>query len=402
MATVEDKLTAEIVQLKPFTFDQARTALQANPGQKNVSELARQWGVPRSTARRWVGRFKDETKAARKAANSVASSAASGAQSGQQSGAPAPHQLPQPQPAPPQPLACPVLMPRREAETPPPAPTIESTDGSRLVGVLLAGTALTLAGVGLATNAQFAASLGQTPVASSLLAALGLAIDALALILPCTATVLWRGRHRLASVGAWAVWAGAVTVTLIAAAGFAAGNIGDSVTARGAKVTDSRIETLKARHAEAIAAAERARAAECVKVGPICRQRETALAGVLADPESDLKAAIATLAALPPVVAGDPAGEMIAAWTDGAISVTAVHRVRIAGLTVLPATAGLLLSFAWLAWPARRPERREDTVAKLARLIGSEPCYFPALPRKQGCASKTLTDPGAQVAANPE
>jgi hypothetical protein len=388
MANIEDKLTAEIVQLKPFTHDQAKSALQANPRQKNVSELARQWGVPRSTARRWVAKWKDETKAARRAASSVADLVASGAQTGQQSGAPAPHQLPQPQSAPPQPLVCPVLMPQQQAETPPPTPTLtlESTDGSRLVGVLLAGTALTLAGVGLATNAQFAASLGQTPVASSLLVALGLAIDALALILPCTATVLWRGRHRLASMGAWAVWAGAVTVTLIAAAGFAAGNIGDSVTARGAKVTEraeltSRIETLKARHAEAIAAAERARAAECVKVGPICRQRETTLAVVLADPETDLKAAIATLAALPPVVAGDPAGEMIAAWSDGAISATAVHRVRIAGLTVMPATAGLLLSFAWLAWPARRPERREDTLAKLVRSIGGEPCYFAALPR---------------------
>jgi hypothetical protein len=169
----------------------------------------------------------------------------------------------------------------------------QSPDGSRLVGIFLAGTALILAGVGLLTNAQFAASLGQTPVASSLLAALGLAIDALALILPCTATVLWRGRHRLASVGAWAVWAGAVTVTLIAAAGFAAGNIGDSVMARGAKIAEraelsSRIATLEERHKEAIAAAERARAAECVKVGPICRQRESALAAVLADPETDL------------------------------------------------------------------------------------------------------------------
>jgi hypothetical protein len=105
------------------------------------------------------------------------------------------------------------------------------------------------------------------------------------------------------------------------------------------------------RHKEAISAAERARTAECVKVGPICRQRETTLAAVLADPETDLKGAIAALAALPPVVAGDPAGEMIAAWSDGAISATAVHRIRIAGLTALPATAGLLLSFAWLAWP---------------------------------------------------
>jgi hypothetical protein len=85
-------------------------------------------------------------------------------------------------------------------------------------------------------------------------------------------------------------------------------------------------------------------------------------AAVLADPETDLKAAMTALATLPPVVAWDPPGEMIAAWSDGAISATAVHRIRIAGLTVMPATAGLLLSFAWLAWPARRQERRENTV----------------------------------------
>jgi hypothetical protein len=103
-------------------------------------------------------------------------------------------------------------------------------------------------------------------------------------------------------------------MTLITAAGFAAGNIGDSVTARGAKITEraelaARIETLQERHKEAIGAAERSRAAECGHVGPVCRQRETALAAVLADPETDLKAATTTLAALPAVVAGDPAGE---------------------------------------------------------------------------------------------
>jgi hypothetical protein len=356
MAAVEDKLTAEVVPFKPFTYDQARSALQANPRQKNISALARQWGVPRSTARRWVARFKDETKAARRAAKS----AASGAQSGQQSGASlAPHQVPQPArdtveaPS----LCPPVLLPREPDVTP--DRHDGHPEGSRVAGVLLAGSALILAGVGLLTNAQFAASLGQTPVSSTLLAALGFAIDGLALILPSVSTILWRGRHRLAGVSAWAVWAGAVTVTLIAAAGFAAGNIGDSVTARGAKIAErgelaSRIATLEERHKEAIAAAERARAAECVKVGPICRQRESTLAAVLSDPETDLKAAMTALAVLPPVVAGDPAGEMIAAWSDGAVSATAVHRVRIAGLTVMPATAGLLLSFAWLAWPARR------------------------------------------------
>jgi hypothetical protein len=119
-------------------------------------------------------------------------------------------------------------------------------------------------------------------------------------------------------------------VTLIAAAGFAAGNIGDSVTARGVKIAEraeltARIETLQERHKEAIAAAERARAAECVKVGPICRQRESALAAVLADPEVDLKAATTALAALPPVGApdarmrcrDDPEGRKVACENSG-------------------------------------------------------------------------------------
>jgi hypothetical protein len=60
---------------------------------------------------------------------------------------------------------------------------------------------------------------------------------------------------------------------------------------------------------------------------------------LLVDPEVDLTAAMTALAALPPVVAGDPAGEMIAAWSDGAVSAMAVHRVRIAGLTAMPAMA---------------------------------------------------------------
>jgi len=216
-------------------------------------------------------------------------------------------------------------------------PPLQSTDGSRLVGVLLAGTALTLAGVGLATNAQFAASLGQTPVASSLLAALGVAIDALALILPCTRdrTVARpaspRQRRRLGGVG-WCCDRDADRCGR-----FAAGNIGDSVTARVAKVAE-RAE-LTAPHRDPPGAPQGSycgcgarRAAECVKVGPICRQRETTLAAVLADPETDLKAAVATLAALPPVVAEIRWRDDIA-WSDGAISATAVHRVRIAGLT---------------------------------------------------------------------
>jgi hypothetical protein len=319
------------------------------PTPLNVTALAKRFGVARSTIQRRLKKgWTPPAKVQRKPSKSTAAAAPS-----------MPHPLPQLVPH-----EMPQLVPQ-PAHLEPERHVAVEHHGSRLAGILLAGTALILAGVGLATNAQFAASLGQTPVASSLLAALGLAIDGLALILPSVATVLWRGRHRLASLGAWSVWSGAVVVTLIAAAGFAAGNIGDSVTARGVKLAErgeltSRIEALKDRHKQAIAAAERARAAECVKVGPVCRQRESTLAAVLADPEIELKSATTALASLPPVVAGDPAGEMISAWTDGAITATAVHRVRIAGLTALPATAGLLLSFAWLTWPVRRRRIDDD------------------------------------------
>jgi hypothetical protein len=345
--------TATVTTLHPTASDPTPI-----PTPLNVTALAKRFGVARSTIQRrlkkgWTPPVKVQRKPSRSATPDAAPRAT-------------PDAALVPQPAM-QVVTHPPALLQREPDVTPDRHD-GHPEGSRIAGVLLAGTALILASVGLLTNAQFAASLGQTPVSSTLLAALGFAIDGLALILPCVAGVLWRGRHRLASVSAWAVWAGAVTVTLIAAAGFAAGNIGDSVTARGAKIAEraeltSRIATLQERHKEAIAAAERARAAECVKVGPICRQRETTLAAVLADPETDLKAAVATLAALPPVVAGDPAGEMIAAWSDGAISATAVHRVRIAGLTVMPATAGLLLSFAWLAWPARRARMTDDEAA---------------------------------------
>jgi hypothetical protein len=41
MANIEDKLTAEIVPLKPFTYDQARTAPMDRPTHGNLMQFAR-------------------------------------------------------------------------------------------------------------------------------------------------------------------------------------------------------------------------------------------------------------------------------------------------------------------------------------------------------------------------
>src|SRR5215475_8981133 len=57
--------------------------------------------------------------------------------------------------------------------------------------VVLFATALGLTTVGMIMNARFAASFGQTFEASVLLAAIGLAVDLLAVLLPTVAAQLW-------------------------------------------------------------------------------------------------------------------------------------------------------------------------------------------------------------------
>src|SRR5262249_59437616 len=76
--------------------------------------------------------------------------------------------------------------------TPPVAPVAPAP--SRTTAVILGGTALCLAGVGLILNANFAASLGQTGLAAALLAAIGLAVDVLAGALPTAASQPWHAR----------------------------------------------------------------------------------------------------------------------------------------------------------------------------------------------------------------
>src|SRR5262245_278680 len=72
-------------------------------------------------------------------------------------------------------------------------------------GVLLL-TALGLTAVGLVMNARFAASFGQTAEAALLLAAIGLAVDLLAVVLPSVGVQLWSRRSMLPAAAAWTIW----------------------------------------------------------------------------------------------------------------------------------------------------------------------------------------------------
>ena len=92
--------------------------------------------------------------------------------------------------------------------------------------------AIGLTVVGLTVNTRFAASFGQTAEAAALLAAVGLTIDCLAIVLPSAAAQLWRDRNAMSAAAAWAIWLIALGMTLLAAIGFAATNIGDGVAGR--------------------------------------------------------------------------------------------------------------------------------------------------------------------------
>jgi hypothetical protein len=111
--------------------------------------------------------------------------------------------------------------------------------GRILLALVLGLAAIGLAVVGLTVNTRFAASFGQTAEAALLLAAIGLTIDLLAIVLPSAAAQLWRDRNMMSGVAAWAIWLLALGMTLLAAMGFAATNIGDGVAGRSRLVAEA-------------------------------------------------------------------------------------------------------------------------------------------------------------------
>src|SRR3954453_11768335 len=109
---------------------------------------------------------------------------------------------------------------------------VRRSSGQIFLGLILGLVAVGLTVVGLTVNTRFAASFGQTAEAAALLAAVGLTIDCLAIVLPSAAAQLWRDRNAMSAAAAWAIWLIALGMTLLAAIGFAATNIGDGVAGR--------------------------------------------------------------------------------------------------------------------------------------------------------------------------
>src|SRR5262245_5299480 len=140
--------------------------------------------------------------------------------------------------------------------TTPSTPRRSGGGRSWLLALTCLALGLALAGVGLVINATYAANLGRTMDESALLAALGLAVDGGAVILLSVAARLWQARHPLWSLIAFVAWVGFTVPSMIATASFTSTAIGDHAAGRTAVIEQAMDQ--RSQRAEAVASAKAA------------------------------------------------------------------------------------------------------------------------------------------------
>jgi MarR family len=386
---------------QPFTEIQALAWLHGQPDgtiATTVSDLARSWGWNRSTTSRRVKVWVASGQLVRtpgQDGRSVFTASTSG--------------VPQPcdaAAAPASPSAKTLIIPTVSLPVQSPAhgeqPVVGVVQhGSQIAadritraagGAALAALAVAVAWFGIRINAWYGSTLGRTAEASTLLSGLSVSADVLALILPTTARTLWTDRRRMAAAVAWALWTITIATALMATVGFAALNIADTTAARAKTVTEraaltARIEQLRTERGgitegRSVAAIEaelqRAQpgAATVWRATAGCRDVTLPASGEICAPvlalrqaqataerrdvlDADLREAESQLRVLPSVMATDPqadtAARLISWMSLGLITVTSndIHLARIAGMTLVPQLAGLVLMLAATLWQSR-------------------------------------------------
>jgi hypothetical protein len=217
-------------------------------------------------------------------------------------------------------------------------------------------------------------------------------LDILTMTLPTAAGDMWNKNHRQQAIIAWGFWLGSLVMTVIAASSVTATMVGDHIQGR-SNVTaertaiESKLTRLRSdrngitetRSPEAIEAAiqqEQPRVPasnwkaskgctfvtlsgkECDAINGLRQRKADALRRDAL--EAEIKTSETDFAKLPAYVAADPGADMAAKLFTlgllGAVHVPpeAIQQIRIFGLTLAPATSGLLLLFAGLMWRTRR------------------------------------------------
>src|SRR5262249_2987636 len=220
-----------------------------------------------------------------------------------------------------------------------------------ICGVIFSG----LLAVGLAVNATHYWHLVRD--GSYLFTSLGAIIDLAAVSLLSAGAVLWRDGHWGAAVGSFLTWLIFAPLSVIPTAADAAQVLADRAAARGAGIVQSadrrpqRLEKI-ASSKMAVAAAMVARDQECGKVGPNCRQRVAELNARQAELTAALDVPIVARAS---VAAADPGPAMLASLFSWAgVTEKLIQQAWVAGLTIVPALAGVFMMFTTLLLGRRR------------------------------------------------
>jgi hypothetical protein len=232
--------------------------------------------------------------------------------------------------------------------------------------IALAG--LALGGVGLSLNIQYWYAFG-----GMTFGVLGAAIDCWTIFLP--ANLNWR---RLSHIPYCALWLLCFGLSSIAALGFAANNIGDSLQGRETiaqhrkelnselaglqterlninenrdpQVLEERIQIERGR----VPTARLISSKDCTDVtssGPVCAElnqlrasKRTAERRIELD--GRLRKLSEEIAALPAIAAKDPGAEHISKITAGWVGADWIENFRVLGFAFMPSLAGFLLAFA--------------------------------------------------------
>ena len=239
------------------------------------------------------------------------------------------------------------------------APLTPPVCGDRTLGmVVLVSIAVAIGILALAVNGQTGWRFGTTTLASVSFAGFALAGDLLVLVLPAAA-VAWHARRPVLAVSAWATWTLAAALAALASLGFVELYTSDTAAERQAGIAMS--SRLGRQHEDKIAAAQlaataaaKAREAECAMRGPRCRDREAdervalgALAKAIAEPVPN----VASISAADPQL---QAAWRLATWFGLKVTPDDIFDLRLVLMAILPNVAGLLIAFATgLARPPR-------------------------------------------------
>ena len=247
------------------------------------------------------------------------------------------------------------------------APLTPPVCGDRTLGmVVLVSIAVAIGILALAVNGQTGWRFGTTTLASVSFAGFALAGDLLVLVLPAAAVALWHARRPVLAVSACATWTLAAALAALASLGFVELYTSDTAAERQAGIAMS--SRLGRQHEDKIAAAQlaataaaKAREAECAMRGPRCRDREAdervalgALAKAIAEPVPN----VASISAADPQL---QAAWRLATWFGLKVTPDDIFNLRLVLMAILPNVAGLLIAFAMgLARPPRPAACRAD------------------------------------------